>query len=91
LGDVGVIFSHKRKKKVNDKQKHHKGSSKANSLIQNPSLISMRRVARMLLKDRQALLRMLKKHKKKKSTHSCNVGSACTESLDAKIVGTKCI
>ena len=91
MGDVGVIFSHKRKKKVNDKQKHHKGSSKANSLIQNPSLISMRRVARMLLKDRQALLRMLKKHKKKKSTHSCNVGSACTESLDAKIVGTKCI
>lgn len=84
MGDVDVIFTHKGKKKMNDKLKQHKGVSKANSLIHNPSLVSMGRVAHMSLKDRQALIRMLKKHKKKQLAHSCNVGSACAESLDAK-------
>ena len=57
---------------------------KANSLIHSPSLVSMWCVACKLLKDRQALIWMLKKRKKKQVAQSCNVGSESVESLDAK-------
>jgi hypothetical protein len=73
LGDVGVIFTHNEKNKVIQKQ-HHKGVPKSQMHI--PSLVSLRRVARMPLKDRQALLRMFRKYKKKKTTNSLNKGSA---------------
>jgi len=92
LGDVGVIFTHKQNKKMkhhNQQQDHnqqHKGV--ANTPIHNPSLVSLRRVARMPLKDRQALIRMLKKHKKKPAAHSFTNGSENKESLDAKSSST---
>jgi len=57
---------------------------KANSRIHSPSLVSMWCVARKPLKDRQALVSMLKKHKKKQVAQSCNVGSESVESLGAK-------
>jgi len=79
LGDVGVVFSHKRKEKV--MQQRHKAT-------RNPSLISLRRIARMSLKDRQNLIRMLKKTKKKAAAPSCSIGNKNKESLDAKSSST---
>jgi len=87
LGDVGVIFSHKKKnKKPKDHTQQHKGV--ANTHVHNPSLVSLRRVARMSLKDRQALICMLKKHKKKPAAQSCTTSSENKESLDAKSSST---
>jgi len=79
LGDVGVVFSHKRKEKVT--QQRHK-------VTHYPSLISLRRIARMPLKDRQNLIRMLKKTKKKSTAPSCSIGSKIKECLDANSSST---
>jgi len=68
LGDVGLIFSHKSKDKTIVRQQAKKGVSTNKSQLHTPSLVSLRRVARMPLKDRQALLRMFKRYKQKKSS-----------------------
>jgi len=73
LGDVGVVFSHKKKKKV--MHQRHK-------LPLNPSLINLRCIARMPLKDRQNLIHMLKKLNKKSAAPSSSYGSKNKESLD---------
>ena len=74
LGDVGVVFSHK------SKEKRMKQRLK---VTHNPSLISLRRIARMSLKDRQHLIRMLKKTKKKSAAPSCSIDTKNKECLDA--------
>lgn len=79
FGDVGVVFSHKRKEKVI--QQWPKATH-------NPSLISLRRVAYMPLKDHQNIIRMLKKCKKKPAAPSCSIGSENKECLDAKSSST---
>jgi len=41
----------------------------------NPSLISLRHIARMSLKDPQNLIHILKKLNKKSTAPSCSIGS----------------
>jgi len=74
LGDVGVVFSHK------SKEKRMKPRLKA---THNPSLLSLRRIARMSHKDRQHLIRMLKKTNKKSAAPSCSIDTKNKECLDA--------
>jgi hypothetical protein len=54
----------------------------------NPTLISLRRIARMPLKDRQNLIHMLKKLNKKSAAPSCSIDSKNKECLDAKSSST---
>ena len=49
-------------------------------LPHNPSLINLRRIARMPLKDRKILIHMLKKLNKKSAAPSCSYGSKNKES-----------
>ena len=49
----------------------------------NPSLTSLRPIARMSLKDRQHLIRMLKKTKKKSTAPSYSIDNKNKECLDA--------
>jgi len=77
IGDVGVVFSHKRKEKV--LQQRHKATH-------NPSLIILRRIACMSLKDRQHLICMLKKTKKKSAAPSCLVSHNWSEAYQTLII-----
>lgn len=54
----------------------------------NPTLISLRRIACMPLKDRQNLIHMLKKLNKKLAAPSCSIDSKNKECLDAKSSST---
>jgi len=58
------------------------------NVTHNPSLISLRRIARMPLKDRQNLIHMLKKLNKKLAAPSCSFNNKNKECLDAKLSST---